>query len=95
MVVVKILKRKDASSLIVGVVIAMIVAQFLGTATLDLASKVANWQWQNNGGGYAGPPNSFQVMYLQPFVAMLLELVFLEVLIWVYLGLHRLVAKKN
>ncbi len=93
MYVVKVLKRKDASSLIVGVVVAMLVGQFLSFSLQDLASKIALWKWSGSVGGYGGPGNGFQVMYIQPFVGMILGLIGLEILVRLYVYLHGMVSK--
>lgn len=84
MVLVKILKRKDASSVVAGVAVALLSVQFVATLTQDLANKISSWQWHNSGSAYGGPPNSFQVMYLQPLVAFVLQLVALEILAWIF-----------
>ncbi len=96
MYVVKVLKRKDASSVILAVVVAMFVLQFVTSVTLELASRVALWQWDkataNNPGFY--PSGGWQTTYLTPLVALILELLVLEVLVWVYVWLHSAFSKK-
>ena len=96
MYVVKVLKRKDASSLVVGVVVAMIVLQFVSTMSLELANRIALWQWSktNSGPGFY-PGGGWRATYLQAVVALLVQLVVLELLIWVYVWLHSLVSKKR
>lgn len=90
MYVVKVLKRKDASSLVVGVVVAMLVVQFVAQVSLELASRISLWQW-----GKAGPSNTafyptagWRSTYLQPLVGLLVQLLVLEVLVRVYVWIH-------
>lgn len=96
MYVVKVLKRKDASSVVLAIVVAMIVLQFISSVTMELASRLALWQWDKSAAGGAGfyPSSGWQTTYLQPLVAMLVELLALEVLVWVYVWLHNTVTKK-
>ncbi len=90
MVVVKVLKRKDASSLIVGVVVAMFVVQFVAQVTQELAGRVALWQWGSMAPAYGAPGGGYKVTYVQPLVGLILELLALEILCWIYIGLHSL-----
>ena len=96
MYVVKVLKRKDASSVIVAVVVAMFVLQFITSVTLELASRLALWQWDKAAAGGPGfyPSSGWRTTYLQPVVALLIELVALEILVWVYVWLHNAFTKK-
>ena len=97
MYVVKVLKRKDASSLVVGVVVAMFVLQFVTAMTQELSSRIALWQWGNttpSGTGFY-PVGGWRTTYLQPVIALLVELIALEVLVWVYVWIHRAVTKKR
>ncbi len=90
MVVVKILKRKDASSLVVGVVVAMLVLQFVAQVTQELAGRIALWQWGSLAPAYGSPSGGYKVTYVQPLVGLILGLLVVEVLCWLYLGLHSL-----
>ena len=86
---IKVLKRKDASSLIVAIVIAQILGLFLSAITSDLAGRVS---------GFGGPEGSFGTwkgMYFQPILWVVLQLIALEILIWVYVFARSLVAKKR
>lgn len=96
MYVVKVLKRKDASSLVVGVVVAMFVLQFVTQVTLELSSRLALWQWSKTteGGASFYPSGGWRTTYLQPLVALLVQLVALEVLVRVYIWLHQTVTKR-
>lgn len=84
MILVKVLKRKDASSVIVAIITAMIVQQPLMTMTTKPASIISG----DNVQGYAyGPGGDWQQQYLFPIVQALLQLLVLEVLCWIVIGL--------
>ena len=83
MVLVKILKRRDASSVIVAILIAMIASQPLSSVTMSLASKIS---FLHNGQqyGYVGPGGGWKNEYLFPIVWAALQLLILEILGWIY-----------
>lgn len=84
MVIVKVLKRKDASALVVGVSVALIVTSFLTTATTQLVSKISNI-----GLGSSAPVEAgWRSSYFMPFVALILQLLALEILTRIYIMLH-------
>jgi hypothetical protein len=89
MVTVKILKRKDASSVIVAVVIALIILQTLQGVTL----RWSNWL---SGLNYGQPTNGsgWKQEYLQPVVTAILQLLVLEVILWVCVWAGALMKKK-
>ena len=97
MYVVKVLKRKDGASLVVGIVVAMFVLQFVTSVTQELSSRLALWQWSKGTEAGTGfyPVGGWRTTYLQPLVAMLVELVALEILVWVYVWLHQAFTKKS
>jgi hypothetical protein len=90
MILVKVLKRKDAASVLVAIVIAMIISQPLSTSTISLASKIAG----NNGGQFGYSGGGWKDEYLFPVVWALLQLVVLEILAWVCV-LGPMLAKKT
>lgn len=93
MVLVKILKRKDASSVLVAIVLAMIVAQPLSMMTMRLASKIAS---ANNGQyGFSGPGGGWKNEYLFPLVWAVLQIIILEILAWVFVLGNRPVRKRS
>lgn len=75
MVVVSMLKRKDAASVVVAVVVGLIIFSFLSSVTDPLASSISSrdtaGDWQNQ--------------YLYPTVLAALELIALEILGWIYI----------
>jgi hypothetical protein len=85
MILVKVLKRKDAASVLVAVVIAMALSNALMMASYDGASRISNWgQATGENAGYYGYPGGWRYSYLQPLVALVLQLVAFEILAWVY-----------
>jgi hypothetical protein len=84
MVLIKILKRKDASSVVVAVLIAMIVQQPLFMLTGKPASIISGLD-SNSGGFYYGPGGGWQTQYLYPVVWVLVQLLALEIIGWIYL----------
>lgn len=96
MVLVKILKRRDSSSLIVAIVLALIVAQSLPLITGELAGVISGAEKGHYFGGL-GSEAGWQAGYLYHVVWALLQIVLLEILAWIVIGLRaafRLVKKK-
>ena len=91
MVLVKVLKRKDGASVIVAVVLAMIILQPLTTVVVPLTNKIV----ANHGNGYYGAGGSWKDNYLSPAVMAILQIVLLEILTWVYVLCHRVVARRS
>ncbi len=82
MMLVKILKRKDASSLIVGIILAMIIVQALSITTGDLAAELSGIKDSQQGGfGFSPPGTGWEQTYLYPIVWALIQIVALEVLV--------------
>jgi hypothetical protein len=83
MYLIKVLKRKDAASVITAILVAMILLQPMGQVTAKLAAKISGL---NNGQyyGYSAPGSGWQGEYLYPVVWALLQLVLLEILIRLY-----------
>lgn len=76
---IKVLKRKDASSVVVAVVIALILYQVLPAMTERLAAVLSGVNVTVGAG--------WQDQYLQPAVSAVLQLLLLEVLLWVWTAL--------
>lgn len=89
---IKVLKRKDASSVIVAVVVALMISQLLPIVTAELT----NWITGVNEGGFsrAIPGADWKTQYLNPVVSLLVQLVALELLVRLYVLGHSLVSKK-
>ena len=89
MVLLTILKRKDASSVIVAILIAMILTQPLSALTARLSGNISG---VDNGFGYA-TSGGWQVEYLQPVVWALLQIILLEIVVRIYLYLAQMMKK--
>jgi hypothetical protein len=87
MVLVKILKRKDASSVIIAIIAAMFLSQFIQAITNRWGIKLAH---VNYGSQYF----HWKEDYLLPVVWLLLELLVLEVLCWLWVWGAAAVKKK-
>lgn len=82
MVFVKILKRRDGSSVVVAVVTALIIVNFLGSVTQYLAGKLANLHSGQYGSAFPG--TGWRGEYLYPFLQAVFSLILLEILCWIY-----------
>lgn len=94
MVLVKILKRRDAASLVVAILVAMAVSQFLSMVTNQPAMELANL------GAGSDPALSFggqgwRYNYLWPVVALVLQLLVLEVLARIVLAVRGNASSKR
>lgn len=85
--IIKVLKRKDGASLVVGVALGFMVYIFATTVVGQLTDKISNTQ--------IGVGDNWKVTYLSPTVRLLLSLVVLEILIWVYVALHNAFSGKK
>ena len=91
MVLVKILKRKDAFSVLVAVLLAMIISQPLTSTTIPLTNKIV----ANHGSGpYGTGVGSWNNKYLFPIVWALLQILILEILGWVYIIGRKLASRR-
>jgi len=79
MVLIKVLKRKDASSVLVAIILAMIISQPLTTTTMRISSKISDL---GNNGPYGGG-GDWKTQYLFPIVWALVQIVVLEILGWI------------
>jgi hypothetical protein len=90
MVLIKVMKRKDAASVFVAVVLAMIVMQVLTQVTGPIANMIVGRDTS-----ILFPGLTWKETYLQPFIWAALQILVLELLIWVYVGLHQSTRKKR
>ncbi len=88
MYIEKVLKRKDAVSVIVSVVLAMVIVQTLPALTARLAQVLSG---ERISAASAGA--NWQEQYLLPLVSALCQVVALEVLLRVYVFVHNMVKK--
>ncbi|MBX4197609.1 hypothetical protein KW801_03595 [Candidatus Saccharibacteria bacterium] len=76
MILVKVLKRKDASSVVVAVAVGLVIFTFVSSITERLASRLSSRNPQ--------PVVDWHSQYLYPLVLAVLELLVLEILGWLY-----------
>lgn len=77
MVTYHILKRKDASSVVVAIVLAFIINQLLSVLTHELAYKLS--MADDGYGSMSGV--GWQTAYLQPLISVVLQVLALELLL--------------
>jgi hypothetical protein len=92
-ITIKVLKRKDAASVLVAVVLAMVLVTFLNTATADLAGKVA--MLEDGQFGYAFPGSGWKAQYLHPFAWMVLQVLLLELILWLVVLVRPVFVRKG
>lgn len=88
MVLTKILKRRDAASVVVAVLVALILTQPIGQVTSHLAGKISQLK-SGQYAGYAFPGSGWKGEYLYPVVWAVLQLVLLEILAWIVVLANR------
>lgn len=75
MLFIEVLKRKDASSVVVSIVLGLALVEFFSIITADLSSTLS---------GIDGSTGSWQTLYLQPVISLVLKVVALELAIRVW-----------
>ncbi len=94
MYIVKVMKRKDASSVVVAIFLAMA----LGTWLPSLAGKLSGWISGVSDGqyySYSIPGAGWQVAYLQPAVFFILQVMVLELLLRVCVLVRPIFVRKK
>ncbi len=81
MMIYKVLKRKDALSVIVAIVIALLLMQTISLWSMDLTGKITD-----STGLYGGGPSDWKNVYLNPGVSFAVQMAFLEVVLWLWVG---------
>lgn len=86
MVIFKFLKRKDAASVVVAIIVALIISQMLNTIVGPWANRLSS----------VGPHQTmdWHTQYLYPVVAAVLQLLLLEILGWIYVWINTGATKK-
>jgi hypothetical protein len=90
MYIVKVMKRRDAASVLVAIVLAMAVNQFLMMVSGDLTGRIVG-----ESEGFYGGGSDWKDAYLYPAVWMLLQVVALEVLLRLVVWLRPLFVRKQ
>jgi len=94
MYIVKVLKRKDAASVIVAICVAMSLTQL----TTIPVFRLANWLsglGDPNFQGYYGNSANWRNDYLSPAISVVLQLVVLEILVRLFVWVHPLFVRKK
>jgi hypothetical protein len=94
MLLVKILKRKDASSVLVAVLMALIVWQPLTQETAKPAAKLLGLN-NNQYLSYSPPGGDWKSQYLFPVVWVIVQVIVLEILAWVYIFATKPMSRKR
>lgn len=91
--IVKVLKRKDGATVVVAVALGFAIANFMINITTQMSSRLVD----RMGAGPTpySPIGDWRREYLMPFLALLFAIVTLELLIWIYVGLHNLVVNSK
>jgi hypothetical protein len=90
----KVLKRKDASSVMVAVVMAFAFVSFLTSISARPAGLLLNLD-DGSYAAYSFPGSGFVGTYVYPLVVLLLQLLFLEISIRLIVWLRPLVVRKK
>lgn len=77
----KVLKRKDALSVVVAIVLGMILVQVFQMWSMPLTSEIVSSSY-----GYSAP--GWKEAYLSPAISGLLSLAFLEAALWAWVAIN-------
>ena len=94
MYITKVLKRKDAASLIVAIWIATATIQALYLPIYQLSDKLSRIGDHSNNNNY-GPALGWRSTYLSPVIVMVLNLVVIEVLLRLIIWVRPLFVRKR
>jgi hypothetical protein len=89
MVLIKVMKRKDAASVFVAIVLAFIIMQLLSQLTMPLANLVSS----GSGAPYYPQNPDALGAYLHPLAWAVLQIALFEVLSMLYVGVMQLVRQ--
>jgi len=95
MYIVKVLKRKDAASIIVAIWIAMALSQSLYAPVFQLSYRISQLGTTNDSNGFGGLNQGLRMEYLNPLVGLLLQLIVIELLIRLFVWVHPMLVRKQ
>lgn len=95
MYIIKILKRKDAASVIVAIWIALSLNMLVSLPTYRLANWVAGIGDKNFNSMYGGGSPGWRNEYLNPVVSFILQIIVLEILIRLFVWVHPMLVRKS
>lgn len=93
MILVKILKRRDAASVIVAVVLGFLLVQLVSVLAMRLTAYLSGADGQL--GGFSAQGIGWRVEYLQPVVGFVLAVVLLELLALLYVTAVRVISDRQ
>jgi hypothetical protein len=96
MVLIKIMKRKDASSVLVAIILATIIGGMLMWMANDISFRISDMTG-SGGDEYSafGPNGNWRMVYLQPFISAVVQILMLEILARIYIFVHNSMQKKK
>ena len=83
----KVLQRKDASSLILAIILGFASLQFVAAVAAPITSKLLGEDGSLQAAG-------FKDQYLAPLVALVLQIIAVELLVWIVVGIRSLAYAK-
>ena len=95
MYIVKVLKRKDAASVVVAVTLAFQLQQLLGVPTYRLSNWLANIGGNGGDTAYNNPSGGWRNEILNPIVSFIVQMIVLELLIRLFVWLHPMFVSKK
>lgn len=97
MYIIKVMKRKDASSIVVAIWLAMSLMQLTSIPTYRLSNWISGWGAHDWSGlyGSGAPGADWRNEYLNPFVSFLIQVIALEILIRLFVFIHPLFVRKK
>jgi hypothetical protein len=91
MYIVKILKRRDAASLVVAIVLAMILGYTLNMPAMGLANQLSDVL----PGGTTQGFTEWKFMYFQPLVSGVLQVILLEIVLRLVVPLRAALVRRK
>lgn len=97
MYIIKVMKRKDASSVLVAIWLAMSLMQLTSIPTYRLSNWISGWGAHNWNGLYGGgaPGSDWRSEYLSPVVSFLVQVIVFEILIRLFILVHPVFVRKK
>ena len=95
MYITKILKRKDAASLIVAIPLAFMLMQLLPQLTARVTEFITGFGSDNGYNSFSGTNNDWRMMYLQPIVSFIVQVILLECILRAFVYVHPMLVQKK
>jgi hypothetical protein len=87
MYIVKVLKRKDAASVVIAIILAMIIGGSLQSAGYDLAARLTNENQYIQ--------DVWKMMYLVPVLSAVIQLLLVELGLRIFIPLRSMVVRRK